>query len=842
LKHFNSLTFTVAATSLCAIGLSGCSALSDGAFPSTPGTQTQTQVGTIQGNDFGGHAPITGAHVYLLQSAASGYGAQVTSLLSASYSTGSSYPTAANISDPNIPTTGTGTPWYYETSDSNGEYNITGDYTCTAGYPVYLYAYGGSPVLPSASNNYQMSQIVVSNLTGTGNAETATYTITVTPTESFYVGEIMTFSNLSGNFAGGDGYTASVVASNLTSTTFAVSYSDPNGSVGTGTYPTTGTVTASPSFNPGVANMAMLGICPSSGNFSTGGTLPNGSTFTPIRYVYMNEVSTVALAYAMAGFGTDGLHIGTDTATAATLTAPGIIGIQNAAANAANLYDIQGAYISTVFDGEGHIANPTTFSGSKNGTVPQAELDTLGNILAACVDSGNTYNPVTATGTESIACTTLFSSASSNGGNTGGTLAPNSGTAAFNIAHNPMTSGVVGLYTLPTGTVPFTPNLSAQPNDFTVGIVYSSTANTTSGATATTSIASPTALAIDSYGNAYVSATTSSSVSTITKISPLGTSLATSTAATGATVPGYMDFLALDQAGNVWATTTGTSVGSQSGNGYLFKFNSGLTTVSQVNNAMYAPTSLAIDNANNVFATQNNTQGGNVGYFAEFVGGGTAMTQVASGSGCAPRATSVTVNTIGGNEYLWTATNDSNSYCIAPVSGGTTVSSTNLSNTYNVSLDSNGYGWFGNHNQTNVYKLSSGGTLTAEGKGTGNNQNNFIAGLYDPAWSAIDGAGDVFIVNDNGTNSSVSELSNAGVALSCPACSTQGNSLYGYQPGQVSSVTAATMQGFYMGNVVVDPSGDVWVANYSGNSILEIVGVGYPVVTPLSSQKYGLKP
>jgi hypothetical protein len=822
------------------VGLSGCSALNDGAFPNTPVVTTPAQVGTIKGSNFGGHAPLTGAHVYLLQASTGGYNTQVTSLLSGTSS--ASYPTLANSSDPGIPSTATTTPWYYETSDATGQYDISGDYTCTVGYPVYLYAYGGSPVAPSASNVYQISQAVVSNLTGSGESETATYTVTVTTAENFTVGEFVAFSNLSGGFAVADGYNGYVLSTNLTTTTFAISAIDPNAVFAPGTYAVTGSVTASPNFNPGIANMAMLGVCPSSGNFASGGTLPDGSTFAPIKYVYMNEVSTVALAYAMAGFGPDGLDIGTDTSTAATLTAPGIIGIQNAAANAGNLYDIQGAYVSSVYDGEGHIANPTTLAGSQNGTVPQAELDTLGNILAACVDSGNTYNPANGTGTESIACTKLFSGASSNGGNSGGTVAPNTATAAFNIAHNPMTAGVVNLYNLPTGAVPFTPNLSAQPNDFTVGIVYSSTANATSGASATASLASPTAVAIDSSGNAYVSASTSGSVSTITKLSALGKSMATSTAATGATVPGYMDFLALDQAGNVWATTTGTSVGSQSTSGTVLKFNNGLTTVSQVSNTVYAPTSIAIDTNNNVFVTQNNTAGGNIGSFAEFAGGGTVQTPVASGSGCAPRATSVTVNTINGNEYLWTATNDSNSYCIVPVPGGTTVSSSNLSNTYNVSLDSNGFGWFGNHNQTNVYKLSSSGTLTAEGKGTGNNQNNYIAGLYDPAWSAIDGAGDVFIVNDNGTHSSVSELSNAGVAISCPLCSTQGNSSYGYQPGNVSAVTASTLQGFYMGNIAIDPSGDAWVANYSGNTILEIIGVGYPVVTPLSSEKYGLKP
>jgi hypothetical protein len=43
----------------------------------------------------------------------------------------------------------------------------------------------------------------------------------------------------------------------------------------------------------------MLGLCPGVGNFTTS-----------VSYVYMNEVSTAAVAYAMSGFATDGLHIG----------------------------------------------------------------------------------------------------------------------------------------------------------------------------------------------------------------------------------------------------------------------------------------------------------------------------------------------------------------------------------------------------------------------------------------------------------------------------------------------------------------------------------------------------
>jgi len=35
-------------------------------------------------------------------------------------------------------------------------------------------------------------------------------------------------------------------------------------------------------------------------------------------------------------------------------------------------------------------------------------------------------------------------------------------------------------------------------------------------------------------------------------------------------------------------------------------------------------------------------------------------------------------------------------------------------------------------------------------------------------------------------------------------------------------------------NVAIDPSGNVWVTNYIGNSVVEMVGAAAPVVTPLS--------
>ena len=101
-----------------------------------------------------------------------------------------------------------------------------------------------------------------------------------------------------------------------------------------------------------------------------------------MTYVVVNEVSTVAAAYAMAGFATDALHVGSSG------TALAQMGIANAFANAANLETI----------GTG-VALATTPAG--NGTVPQAEINTLANILAACVNSNGTGS----------ACSTLFANA-----------------------------------------------------------------------------------------------------------------------------------------------------------------------------------------------------------------------------------------------------------------------------------------------------------------------------------------------------------------------------------------------------------------------------------------------
>ena len=203
-------------------------------------------------------------------------------------------------------------------------------------------------------------------------------------------------------------------------------------------------------------------------------------------YISINEISTVAAAYAMAGFASDATHVSSSgTALAQT-------GIANAFANATNLANI----------GTG-AANTTTPAG--NGTVPHDEIITLANILASCINTTGTItgptNPTT--------CYTLFTNALFAG--TSGTQPTDTASAAINIAHNPG-ANVANIFSLAAAKTPYTTTAAyTQPNDWTIAI------NFTGGG-----LGYPGYIAIDGYGNAWAANNPYSSKNTLTKLSPTG--------------------------------------------------------------------------------------------------------------------------------------------------------------------------------------------------------------------------------------------------------------------------------------------------------------------------------
>ena len=828
---------------LAALGMTGC----DGSF-AMPDSAASTAGVALRGNDWGGHAPIVAGHVYVLQAGTGGYGAKATSLLSASYA-GSIYPTALN--------TNTASPtynMYYVTTDASGNFNISGDYACTAGDPVYLYASGGNPVT---------SQPV--QLTGASAAPDAAgnllITYTTTGNQLLYQGESVTFGtpfNPSNTVYEGDaGTTVTVSPLNLTTTTFAFEGGQSSSSYAYASF--TGTVTqANAPTNPAIANLAMLGICPSAsksytitainstddvnGNLlvtnttaSTAGLLPgeqvtfagvgggygafNGTTqtispmsfssttfsvelgtyggspgggpntgtatpvggnFSSLKFVYMNEVSTVAMAYAVAQFsaiGTaqnDGVHVGTSSTN--------LLGLQNAANNAGNLYDIQGSIVGTGGDGDTHIARATTPAG--NGQLLQKTLDTLGNILANCVDSANTYSATTAPGgTQSTQCATIFNNATSDGSTTG-TKPNDTATAMFNIVTHPSgaTSNpnfVSNLYNSITGNAPYQPSNPNLPNDFVIGIKYTGS-----------EFVNPGECSGDSLGNMWCG---DFGANTLTKLSPLGAVLYT------LTVPSAFHTM-VDISNNVWAA-------SQNG-AAVYEFTSAGVAVagSPYTDGGAFSTPAGISNNGNGLTLVTNFGNNNAILIA---GQGTTATFMTATSTCAHNETTNAFDSAG---YGWTSGGSANQACRIAMNGTLAATITGLSTPSSVDIDSSNRAWIPNNGNNTLAQITPTTTtpfytLTTFSGG----------GMSGPGGESIDGLGNVWVANgtaySGGSIYSVSEFTNAGVAITGTG---------GYQAGQLN----------YPRFVGMDISGDVWFSNYSGASVEELIGAGAPVVRP----------
>lgn len=728
---------TVAVAALSVV-LAGCSGIDLASFPPVP---TQNSVGSLEGSDFGGHAPITGAHIFLLEATSTGYAAKARSLLTASSTaTNGTYPVAEDLTSGSV-TNGL----YYVTSDLNGAFNITGDYSCDVGYPVYLYASGGSP-----------GGTTVLSITGIADASSSgTYTYTFTAANLLYPGQSVQFSSssLGGKWATLDGTTQTVLAT-PTTTSFQISTTiAPGSSANT----QSGSATAIGSPNPAIVNLAMLGLCPGSGNFTQS-----------IRYVYMNEVATVATAYATSGFATDGLHIGTSSTN--------LIGLQNAALNSANLYNIQGGPLElsgNSSEGEGQIANQATIAG--NGTVPQAELDTVANILATCVDSSNTLISASA------ACTTLFADATTTGTSSG--VKPfDTASAAVNITRNPGKTNVVALWELPSGAVPYSPQLTAAPNDFSAAITYGN-------------IVTPGSIAIDASGNAYVP--TNSTSGYVTELSPQGAVLATS--ATGGS--GF-DSIAVAPAGNVYVTATASNA--------VYEFTSGLGSVTGSPLSaptMTGPTAVIADSSGNVYVTD-----GAGSLLRKFNSAGTLTASV--GNSCLAGVSQIAIDTTG---YLWAISYADSNGCRVSNPGGTSTFDLGESvlEPGNVAIDSNGKGWVPLKSGNELAGVTSGGSGALYAGST-------VGGIASPTWIAIDGSNNLWVTNA-GNSYALSELTNAATAISGTA---------GYQGGVLDNPSF----------VAVDASGDVWIPNAGNNTVTELIGVATPAVTPLSAQQPGVRP
>jgi PKD repeat protein len=492
--------------------------------------------------------------------------------------------------------------------------------------------------------------------------------------------------------------------------------------------------------------LAAMGNCPSTGNFSA------------IPYITVNEVSTIAAAYSFAGFATDATHVSSSgTALAQT-------GVANAFGNAANLANLStGQALSTTPAG--------------NGGVPQAQINTLANILSACVDTS---------GSSSNYCSILFSNAMSSGSS--GTTPTDTATAAINIAHNPA-ANIYSLYGIIAATPPFAPALTALPNDFTIGIVFTVGGLNTASA----------AIAIDGSGNAWI---TNELANSVIKLSSTGAVLSGANGYTG----GGLDFpygIAIDGSGNAWITNElANSVTEFSSTGAVLSGATGYT-----GGGLGTPRGIAIDGAGSAWidnasgVTKLSSTGAVLSGTNGFSGGGFNVHGIAiDGSGNA-WITSIYVNSVTKLSSTGAVLSGTNGY----TGGG-------LNAPAGIAIDGTGNAWIPNGNAgftMDITEFSSTGAVLSGATGYSG------GGLYEPGAIAIDGSGNAWIVP---TGSYVIELSSAGAVLSGAT---------GYKGGFANAIPLST-------GIAIDGSGDVWITDQvSGN--IELIGAGTPVVTPLAT-------
>ncbi len=589
--------------------------------------------------------------------------------------------------------------------------------------------------------------------------------------------------------AGTTGY-GSAATSLLTSTSYPAypAQPDANGNYyvttdGSGSFQIVDTCTpgqqvyvASVGGNPGAGNntaaneIALLGQCPSNGNFDT-----------TLTGVFVSEISTVAAAYAAAAYAVDTFHIGGPSATTLQQTA-----IANAFANAANLFDIQNI---------NDTARTSNLSG--NGTIPQAKIHTLANILAACINS---------TGPSSPACSILFSNAKTGG--TTGTAPTDVVTAAFNIAHNPW-ANVATLLPLQTAISPFSPQMassgSTAPGDFTIAIDHP-----------LASLDRNPSLAIDGNGNVW---SLVPGYTAVAKLSPLGALLS---GPSGYAIGGGFTNsrgLAFDTSNNLWVLGQGSTNGAATATfaelnttGLYQKVVTQPETVLTVPfipfsaNAPTGNTNLVLDGLGNF-------------YYASTFTLESIFVPITIGNCCTVRynmASGVVSNLDNGNTSPGTNFVAVSSTAQWATSAGSSMSASSgtskqvtgggLSVAVGVALDASGNAWAVNSGNSTVSEFSSAGTALSGSSGFG-------SGLSTPKAIAVDGLGGVWVTNSSGTY---------GLSAMTPAGAVIGK---GYLDPNLSSA----------GALAIDASGNVWVASAATTNISEFVGAAAPVVTPTSA-------
>ena len=421
---------------------------------------------------------------------------------------------------------------------------------------------------------------------------------------------------------------------------------------------------------------------------------------TGASYV-LNELTTVASAYAFAQFLSAGAQLGS--------TATNVSGLTLAAATLANLVNLT----TGVAPGA---AFPAT------GTAPTAKLDSLANAVNVCVLNEGF-------------CSTLFSFVT-----TGTTLPGNTLDAIVDLAKDPVGTGGT-VYSLTLQSKAYTPVLTAQPTDWTLFVTY------TGGG-----MNDPSALSIDSKGNVWVANYFSTA--------SLFTNAGVPVFATGITGDGQgLEYGgAVDANDAMWLASEPTSANNNTSSVTLLT--SGGTAVTgspYTTGGLDFPIAIAVD-ATNVswivdYGDSCLTLLSNAGAALSGTSGYNGVDSSGTPNFDFPVAVAVDSNRNG-----WVANLSSNTVTKVSANGLSYTSYVTGSGPSGVAVDTANNVWVANYYGSSVGIVSSTGTVLSGSGITG-------GGIDQPQGIAVDGANNVWVANYRGSSTSgnsISELAAVG--------------------------------------------------------------------------------
>jgi len=521
------------------------------------------------------------------------------------------------------------------------------------------------------------------------------------------------------------------------------------------------------------------------------------------------------------------VHISAPAANnnSSTGTTAAAAGLTHAFQNIANLINYQyGTALAAV---------PSPGPGGSVGVVPQAEINTIADILYTCVNSNG------GSGSDGSACATMFALMPS----LNGAAPTNTLQAAINLASNP-TANVASLFALLSAQPAFAPVLTTAPNDWDIAIAYPFSVYPTGKTTSY-----PLFLTLDANDNVYVlnlDAASASAANLYAFTSSGSNTYVNQTAISTTYAKNNLHEIAADNTGDLWlSSNTGAvlELNAQTG---------AITATSTLTSTVKGTGAVAVDANNNVWFGRNNNSGATINeipYVSGAFGSPIAMdTSSNSPAGIIDVA-------IDANQDIWFSSNtagiiyvlsNSNTPQSPAYTSSATFSASGLTTTLSgtlpqgLALDSSSDGWIGTTSSAALNEITPvfniGGTLTAL-PSTPTAAYTTTA-LNSAQYPEVDGNGVLWIPQLGGSGIAGFNTDTGNyVTTGLKPCIVQ-------HSGNANTCAASGTIGAYGDARIarIDSTGSLWVANSDTQALLQIIGAAAPAWPLLATGLPGVMP